>query len=71
MWDSKSLSIIKVLEKYITRRWSRRLRVNYNKPGWRADNLQRQKHRSGNIKEKQNLSSKQEKKILNSSFFSL
>ena len=50
MWDSKSLSIIKVLGKYITRKWSCYLCVNYNKPDCCTDNLQRQKHRSGNIR---------------------
>lgn len=55
MWDSKSLSIIKVLGKYITRKWSCYLCVNYNKPGCCADNLQRQKHQPRQYQEKQNL----------------
>lgn len=61
MWDSESPSIIKVLGKYITRKWSCYLCVNYNKPGWRADNLQRQKHRLRQYQEKHNLFKKHPK----------
>lgn len=67
MWDSKSLSIIKVLGKYITRKWSCYLCVNYNKPDCCTDNLQRQKHHSGNIRKNKIFL----KNILNSLFHPL